>query len=137
MGGTAPFDIFLNGEYQITTNSFPTNFQNLENGLNRIGVEDSNGCAITDEFDVSVAANIEVFLPRDTTVQLGNSIVLNPIVSTSPERIEWTPAGLVNCDTCLNPTITPTSETTLTITCLLYTSPSPRDRTRSRMPSSA
>ena len=25
----------------------------------------------------------------------------------------------------------------LTITCLLYTSPSPRDRTRSRMPSSA
>ena len=27
--------------------------------------------------------------------------------------------------------------TTRTLTCLLYTSPSPRDRTRSRMPSSA
>ena len=27
--------------------------------------------------------------------------------------------------------------TALTMTCLLYTSPSPRDRTRSRMPSSA
>ena len=31
----------------------------------------------------------------------------------------------------------PTSLVTHTPTCLLYTSPSPRDRTRSRMPSSA
>ena len=31
----------------------------------------------------------------------------------------------------------PTLATGLAITCLLYTSPSPRDRTRSRMPSSA
>ena len=30
-----------------------------------------------------------------------------------------------------------TPEKSLTISCLLYTSPSPRDRTRSRMPSSA
>ena len=29
------------------------------------------------------------------------------------------------------------TEITLDFTCLLYTSPSPRDRTRSRMPSSA
>ena len=29
------------------------------------------------------------------------------------------------------------AESALTISCLLYTSPSPRDRTRSRMPSSA
>ena len=29
------------------------------------------------------------------------------------------------------------NETAITMACLLYTSPSPRDRTRSRMPSSA
>ena len=33
--------------------------------------------------------------------------------------------------------ILPNKTTELNITCLLYTSPSPRDRTRSRMPSSA
>ena len=31
----------------------------------------------------------------------------------------------------------PVAESALAIACLLYTSPSPRDRTRSRMPSSA
>ena len=31
----------------------------------------------------------------------------------------------------------PAGETEVTVSCLLYTSPSPRDRTRSRMPSSA
>ena len=34
-------------------------------------------------------------------------------------------------------TTVPQTTTTTTTTCLLYTSPSPRDRTRSRMPSSA
>ena len=34
-------------------------------------------------------------------------------------------------------TATTTTTFTTTFTCLLYTSPSPRDRTRSRMPSSA
>ena len=35
------------------------------------------------------------------------------------------------------PTLTPTFTNTPNADCLLYTSPSPRDRTRSRMPSSA
>ena len=37
----------------------------------------------------------------------------------------------------LQPSPPPASETGLVKCCLLYTSPSPRDRTRSRMPSSA
>ena len=47
--------------------------------------------------------------------------------------------GLV-CDFCslaLNKTFKKRDEVRGTYTCLLYTSPSPRDRTRSRMPSSA
>ena len=33
--------------------------------------------------------------------------------------------------------VNPAGENLLAVSCLLYTSPSPRDRTRSRMPSSA
>ena len=40
-------------------------------------------------------------------------------------------------DVFLETDISPETKINLSNTCLLYTSPSPRDRTRSRMPSSA
>ena len=44
-----------------------------------------------------------------------------------------------HCESCFNYTITSlkTTQNTNNKTCLLYTSPSPRDRQKSRMPSSA
>ena len=69
----------------------------------------------------------------------------------------WTPATTLNNPAIMNPQASPVATTTYSVTvteatslcsasgtvtvnvltCLLYTSPSPRDRTRSRMPSSA
>ena len=51
------------------------------------------------------------------------------------EELEnYTPAAPVETDTATQLT---DEDPTINIPCLLYTSPSPRDRTRSRMPSSA
>ena len=41
------------------------------------------------------------------------------------------------CDNCNKPVMAKVGEGEKGLACLLYTSPSPRDRTRSRMPSSA
>ena len=59
----------------------------------------------------------------------GCRLALDPMITFGlkqiPEKTDEDGAGL------------PWDSFTLTLTCLLYTSPSPRDRTRSRMPSSA
>ena len=71
------------------------------------------------------------------------NVVINdttaPSFTTSPASVT------VECDANTAPSATGTaaasdncdSSVTVTYACLLYTSPSPRDRTRSRMPSSA
>ena len=65
------------------------------------------------------------------------------VPATNIEITDYLPAGLV-FDASLNPTWTGTSPVIMTLltdtlfnTCLLYTSPSPRDKRQSRMPSSA
>ena len=60
-------------------------------------------------------------------------------VSIAPNQMVTTTFGLVGKDMSLTntPTSVPNTPNTPPNTCLLYTSPSPRDRTRSRMPSSA
>ena len=60
---------------------------------------------------------------NNEVVTMDNNIVL-------PTNIQWRVA-------LRTPTYTPVADSYIRCTCLLYTSPSPRDRTRSRMPSSA
>ena len=87
-------------------------------GLENAGVDvDKNGAVIVDEFSQSSTKNI--YAVGDVT-----------------DRVNLTPVaireGAAFIDTVYND-----SPTAYDHTCLLYTSPSPRDRTRSRMPSSA
>ena len=97
---------------------------------------------------------------EDVVVVTGSRIVKQDFISNSPvatvEAIQFERTGVINTEDLLNTLpqtvagLTSTSNNpgngTATIdlrglganrTCLLYTSPSPRDRTRSRMPSSA
>ena len=58
----------------------------------------------------------------------------NPLLEMKDVRISFTTStGVVEAVRGVNMTIYPGQS----VACLLYTSPSPRDRTRSRMPSSA
>ena len=77
----------------------------------------------------------------------GAELVLTPELSLwgypprdqllEPSRIEQQDSALQWLVNQLNSSVTLLVGAALPATCLLYTSPSPRDRTRSRMPSSA
>ena len=87
----------------------------------------------------------------DATLKVGESVELT---ATGGPHYQWSPSTGLDCDTCETVTASPVVPTVYTVNaqddygcsdnaqatinvCLLYTSPSPRDRTRSRMPSSA
>ena len=72
-------------------------------------------------------AEVEATLKEKYDVQLNET----DVAMTKDEM----KAALGNCDAFL-PTVTDPVDAEV-LSCLLYTSPSPRDRTRSRMPSSA
>ena len=74
--------------------------------------------------------------PQGLSVNIAHNLV---VVCGRPMRIqEYTTHGSLVREICLQAGVTkPCHAIQLSTGCLLYTSPSPRDRTRSRMPSSA
>ena len=72
--------------------------------------------------------------PNGATSPAGSVV---QVVNTSSDTRTNTTSTSYVVATDIAATITPTSSSSKIYVCLLYTSPSPRDRTRSRMPSSA
>ena len=92
----------------------------------QVTVLDGNGCTVGPTF-FTIGENAEITMTVATTDEScfgdnDGTAVATPTNGTAPFTYSWT---------------SDLGEITDTDTCLLYTSPSPRDRTRSRMPSSA
>ena len=81
------------------------------------------GIPMAQAMDILYESNPKAFLDLDSAKLIEGSIVSFPSDVAEVEKINEIKVSQENA--------------TLTIPCLLYTSPSPRDRTRSRMPSSA
>ena len=94
---------------------------------NTFSYTDAAGTTTTCSFDVTIfQGTIDIILDAVTPPTAGNNdgTIDITVTGANPLTFEW----------FLNGTLVSTDEDP---TCLLYTSPSPRDRTRSRMPSSA
>ena len=89
-------------------------------------IAESGGDSVT--FHVEATNDVDALAGRARDLGLGVGVAFNP--STEPEAGAKAASG-AGADLCLCMSINPG------YSCLLYTSPSPRDRTRSRMPSSA
>ena len=153
--GTAPytFTYNINGAANQTvistgntaTIAIPTATSGVTN-VNLVSVTESAlGCSQTQTGTATVTVNPlpTVTIAGDITVCVGDAqptITFTGGNGTAPYTFTYTINGVAqtpitsvgNTATVLAPTVTAGS-----YACLLYTSPSPRDRTRSRMPSSA
>ena len=131
-----------------STNQNPviTNVGLSDEGTYSVMITDVNGCVGSGSTDVviSIAPSItaiSVDPPAGTCVTGAENIVLIPTVTpviTADYTYSWTgPNGFNSvAENPILPNGTSIDNGSYTL-CLLYTSPSPRDRTRSRMPSSA
>ena len=126
-GGTAPYNVTLDGATVAGSpfNNSNINLTNVTPGNHTIVVTDANGC--TDNTTVTVGGatggvSIVAATPTSAGCGANGSIAVEVTGGTAPFAV--TLDGVTVAGSPFN-------------NCLLYTSPSPRDRTRSRMPSSA
>jgi gliding motility-associated-like protein len=64
----------------------------LPEGNNQIRVIDSEGCDVTRDIEVELPNKVNVFLPADTTIRLGQTLSLNAQTNLSLwDTIIWTP----------------------------------------------
>ncbi|MBK8562737.1 MAG: gliding motility-associated C-terminal domain-containing protein [Saprospiraceae bacterium] len=119
-GGEPPYLYSLNGgDYGPNGN-----FTGLAPGIYVVSVIDASGCEATVTIDITQPQELNVELIAiveggGNIIRLGDTTQLQALVSLPPDSLDnitWHPAALVSCDTCLNVFISPTRETTFTIT---------------------
>ena len=105
-----------------------------------VAEDDTNQTSIDTDVSGNVLINDSDPNPNDSisvTGVNGSALLTGDVFAAGTSTV----VGTVTVDAAGNYTFSPdvlfTGEAEFTYTCLLYTSPSPRDRTRSRMPSSA
>jgi gliding motility-associated-like protein len=89
-GGTKPYLYSTDGKVFTTRNLF----QNQCAGTFKLFIQDAGGCQIDSTFSINQDKQLAVALGGDTTVKLGDTLVLR--VQTNADSIKsivWTPAG--------------------------------------------
>ncbi|MEM1119275.1 MAG: gliding motility-associated C-terminal domain-containing protein [Bacteroidota bacterium] len=80
-------------------------------------IKDENGCTHTEIFQIQEPDSIVVELPPSITINLGQSVVLEPMVTANGlVSYEWMPHSTLSCDDCERPTVNPLKNTRYNLT---------------------
>jgi gliding motility-associated-like protein len=99
-GGNAPYEYSLDNEFFSNIGSFPTLLPDLAAGSYTVYIQDANDCQITVSAGIPEGQLLQLELGEDETIQLGDSLLLNPQFDFTPTSWTWTPTeGLSQPDT--------------------------------------
>ncbi len=106
-GGVGPYFIGLEeGALQAASS-----IEGLRGGGYTLIVEDAEGCRKQYEFSLQQPDPLILSLPADTTLKLGDSLLLRPSVNAGGWSVRWRPPDFLSCDTCLAPVARPLQTT--------------------------
>jgi len=106
IGGAPPY-LFALDEGTLSGES---GFRDLPGGEYRLQVEDADGCSLDTTVTIAVQPAIEITLPAELNIRIGDSIVLDPQINVPEEglaQVNWSPAAGLSCADCLRPTASP------------------------------
>jgi gliding motility-associated-like protein len=98
-GGNAPFFISINGGNLQPVNTFPHIISGLGGGTYMITLQDGFSCTTDFEVDIQSASSETLSLGPDQTILVGDSVLINALISFSPDSFYW----IGNVDNLLDP----------------------------------
>lgn len=105
IGGTAPFEFTLDGfSYQQELE-----FEDLIPGFYQLTVLDELGCILDYNFSINPPDTLAVFVEPVHSINLGESVFLNPIYSNNVVEVNWSGSGTEDCPDCPIQTVSPLS----------------------------
>jgi len=109
--GLIQINSILGGNGGLTYGIFQGNEEiagtSLSAGIYEIVVEDQYGCVESFVVDLFDPPENQVFIGLDTTIRLGDELVLTPEYSTDFETFTWSGQGEFSCENCDQPTFVP------------------------------
>ncbi|MBC7774549.1 MAG: gliding motility-associated C-terminal domain-containing protein [Phycisphaerae bacterium] len=107
-GGAGPFALSLDNNVLQTTDTFPITIPALEAGVHIVAVEDANGCLSDVDATVPIPIELSVNLGPDTTIHLGEAILLQPVLNfTEIGSFVWSPIDYLSRPDSLTTLSTP------------------------------
>jgi len=106
-----------NIRFSLNDGPFTSNpiFGNLSAGDYTVRFVDRIGCDFEPSITLFDPPELFLSLPDDITIQLGDSIFLDPVVNQPILNAQWEPAGVLRCDTCLRQFFQPLSSVDLSL----------------------
>jgi gliding motility-associated-like protein len=80
--------------------NLPLRLDNLVPGDNQFFIKDENNCQHIEPFHIHPPSQISLNLGSDTTLSLGENIILKPIANFDIARFEWSSNLPLNCTDC-------------------------------------
>jgi gliding motility-associated-like protein len=117
-GGTGPYAVSIDGEDYFPNINAGYQFGGLVSGSYQAYVTDLYGCGDTVALNIAQPAEVQLFVGLDTTIQLGDSVLISATIASAPEgyTLTWTPATALSCDDCLETVAMPFATTQYTLT---------------------
>jgi gliding motility-associated-like protein len=102
-GGMPPYLFALEGGVLQAGNRF----SGLGGGTYLLSVEDAAGCRVSRSFTLDIPPPLVAALPADTSIRLGQSVLLPLQSNAAAAAISWQPPQGLSCVDCLAPTASP------------------------------
>lgn len=115
LSGEAPWFISFNGSDFEEITSFPTVFTDLGPGTYTIDIQDGYGCSESYAFTLTMIPQGTLELGEDQTIDLGDSVFLQPVLSFMPDSFYWLPDTYINQPLFLESWITPLTDHLVTL----------------------
>jgi len=113
IGGVPPYSYRLNNDDIFQP--IPDQRNNLATGNYTLLVRDQNNCTIRDSVQIPQAPPLIVDLPVEITLNLGDSVLLDPVFSFTPTRIQWSSRPEINIPPVPTPVVSPFQTTEVTV----------------------
>ena len=113
-GGVGDFSSSLDSSSFSAVQNDIAVFDFVESGVHIVAVSDNSGCVVTEEVQVLEPAETTIDLGPDQTIQLGDSLELQPMTNFTPTEIIWSSSA--PCLDCTSQFVTPTFLTEYIVT---------------------
>jgi len=113
-GGTPEYRYTISSRSELPQ-PLPAQIPGLSAGTYTLTIIDENECGVSREIVIDEPPAQLVDLPNEIEVQLGDSVLLDPIFSFSPTQIDWSSRPDLNIPSVAAPVVRPTQTTEVTL----------------------
>ena len=98
--GVQPYLVGLNDSLMLSSNLY---FDQLAPGDYQLFIRDAAGCGGSVLFTLNNPDSLNLILPQEIRLLLGEERILDPLIDFVPSGIRWFPVDGLSCDDCLHP----------------------------------